>query len=125
MDPATNYHESIADLRAALMQAHVAWQSRADERMSALSDTDASDDAKFALAASLMAANYSYTLAALLGIAEKAGTDNIAVANLAAHLAFECDEILTNGDFDDHNADVPVTAMGKPLGRHLPQQVET
>ena len=102
VDSATNYHQTIEMLRRDLMLASRVWQSQVDQFQAdgTLMD-DMSNDQKIAFAASSMAASYSYTLAAALGIAEK-----IAPEEFAQHLAFEVDEILTNGDFEDHNSDI-------------------
>jgi hypothetical protein len=85
----TNYHESTDHLRGELCRA-----SRMYRRA-----VDAAGDEDFPLG-DLMAASYSYVIAAILGYARKYGTD------VADDLAFEVDEILTNGDFDGLNADI-------------------
>jgi hypothetical protein len=48
-----------------------------------------------------MAYGYSYALAAILGVAEREFGPEV-----ARRLAAGADQILTNGDFDDLNADV-------------------
>lgn len=97
---ATNYHESIDHLRRDLMKGNAHWEKVAKDYGSTPDDQVRSPAEVAAFAGSLMAASYSYTLAAILGYARKYGE------HVAHDLAFEADEILTNGDFEDMNADV-------------------
>ncbi|MEU6709920.1 hypothetical protein ABZ897_00460 [Nonomuraea sp. NPDC046802] len=106
---ATNYHKSIDDLRRDLMKGNAHWEKVA-ERYSGISDK--AEAAAFAAAS--MAGSYSYTLAAIIGYARKYGE------HVAHDLAFEADEILTNGDFEAMNADVIVaSAEGLPLPAYM------
>ncbi len=98
----SNHHESIDDLRRDLMSASMMWQARADALFPVIENADtATEVEKIALTSSLMAANYSYVLAAVLGIAQAQSPDAF-----AKHLAFEIDEMLNNGDDEDYNSDV-------------------
>lgn len=140
---ATNYHKTITDLRAGLMRESVmfdrmceshtevahrygkdrlAWKDGgesgpAPERPDAILD---------AHTGTLMAAIYAYALAAVLKVAERDLS-----AEQAQNLAFEVDEILTNGDFESLNADVipegaaaPSAAQGIELVLGKPAQPE-
>ena len=99
---ATNYHESVDDLRRDLMKGVAFWEKVTDEYKDPADKVQAR-----LLSAALMAGGYGYTLAAVLGYARKYGE------HVAHDLASEADEILTNGDFEDMNADVkPGDAFG-------------
>lgn len=92
----------VDEVRRKLMQASIMWQQRADERAVVIQKgSDATDDEKITFLAALMAANYSYTLAAVLGIAK----GHVAV-DVAARLAFAAHDIMENGDHEGFNADV-------------------
>ena len=92
VDQATDYHDSPMHLRADLLAQHKAFSNRAGSGVSL--DLHA-----------LTASNYAYTLAALLGwIGREHGTD-------AEHrAACMVDDLLTNGDSNDLNADVRVSS---------------
>jgi hypothetical protein len=100
-DAATNYHKSIDDLRRSIMNGVALWQKVADEYKEPADKVQAR-----LLSAALMAGGYGYTLAAIIGYARKYGE------HVAHDLAFEADEILTNGDFEDMNADVAAIPAG-------------
>jgi hypothetical protein len=100
-DTATNYHESVDDLRRSIMNGVALWQKVADEYKEPADKVQAKT-----LSAALMAGGYGYTLAAIIGYARKYGE------HVAHDLAFEADEILTNGDFEDMNKDVAEIPAG-------------
>jgi|SRR5690606_26323887 len=104
-DTATNYHKSIDDLRRDLMKGSAHWNKVADE-YAPNGDGERTTAVISAYTASLMAGSYAYTLAAILGYARKYGE------HVAHELAFEADEILTNGDFEDMNKDVAEMSAG-------------
>lgn len=109
-DPATNYHESTDHFRRDLIAGQAMWHQMMD------ASQDKRDDAhKDAFMASLMAGSYSYTLAAILGHAARQYGERV-----ARDLAFEADELLTNGDFDAMNADI-IVALAE--GAALPDYV--
>lgn len=83
-EPATNYHATVDDLRRSLVASSVAWDGMSGDHPAAV-----------------MATVYSYTLAAVLKVAQREFGEEA-----ARTLAFEADELLTNGDSDDLNADV-------------------
>lgn len=97
---ATNYHESIDHLRRSLMKGNAHWEKVAEQYSNFSEEKARVPSEAAAFAAASMAGSYSYTLAAILGYARKYGE------HVAHDLAFEADEILTNGDFEDMNADV-------------------
>jgi hypothetical protein len=87
--PTAETTDPVTAIRRQLVTASVSWQKRSIR-----------DDGNLDPAA-CMAANYAYTLAAALKLVQDHhGTD------AAEQLAREVDEILTDGDFDDINADV-------------------
>jgi hypothetical protein len=98
---ATNYHESVDHLRRDLMKGVALWEKVADEYKEPADKVQART-----LSAALMAVGYGYTLAAIIGYARKYGE------HVAHDLAFEADEILTNGDFEDMNKDVAEIPAG-------------
>jgi hypothetical protein len=100
-DTATNYHKSIDDLRRSIMNGVALWEKVADEYKEPADKVQART-----LSAALMAVGYGYTLAAIIGYARKYGE------HVAHDLAFEADEILTNGDFEDMNKDVSAIPAG-------------
>ncbi|MET8985919.1 hypothetical protein ABZW49_10760 [Nonomuraea wenchangensis] len=106
---ATNYHESVDDLRRDLMKGVALWEEVADEYKDPADKVQAR-----LLSAALMASGYGYTLAAILGYARKYGE------HVAHDLAFEADEILTNGDFEDMNADVKPGDSETPAASSTP-----
>jgi hypothetical protein len=98
---ATNYHESTDALRRELCRASLFHSRNADQFMGDGYNPDGDVAAKVAAVGSTMAANYAYVLAATLKFARDQFGDKVADA-----LAFEVDEMVTNGDFDDHNRDI-------------------
>lgn len=99
-DTATNYHESIDHLRRDLMKGNAHWEKVAEQYSKISNDMTRVPSEAAAFAAASMAGSYGYTLAAVLGYARKFGE------HVAHDLAFEADEILTNGDFEGLNKDV-------------------
>lgn len=107
----TNYHPSVEDFRRDLVKGHVGWEKTCQTyfepvmgaRRTGRTPTEAERDA---YAGSLMAASYSYTLAAVLKLAEQEFG-----AEVAHTLACEAEELLNNGDAEPGwNADVwPLT----------------
>lgn len=104
-ESATNYHESVDHLRRDLMKGNAHWEKVAEQYSRISEDKARVPSEAAAFAAASMAGSYGYTLAAVLGYARKYGE------HVAHDLAFEADEILTNGDFDGLNKDV---AAGAP-----------
>lgn len=104
---ATAYHQTIDDLRRALVGSSANWEKMSAEyhdqvmRSRTGDGPNVPDVVSDAYMASLMAMSYSYTLAAVLKVAQQELGEKA-----ARRLAFEADEILTNGDFDNLNADV-------------------
>lgn len=109
-DPSTNYHTSVDHFRRDLIAGQAMWHQMTDAHQ------DKRDDAhRDAFMASLMAGSYSYTLAAILGHAARHHGERV-----ARDLAFEADELLTNGDFEAMNADVIVAlAEDAPLPDYI------
>lgn len=106
----TLYHDSVDDLRRELMTSHVHYAKEVDRyRPKALAGSDPMQVTAYM--SSLSAGSYCYTLAAILGhAADKFGQE---VADELGRLA---DDILTNGDDDNINADVrpaPVAATAE------------
>lgn len=95
----TNYHESVDHLRRDLMLGYTHWDKVTKEYGGTAGQVRSSAEYA-AFAASMMAASYGYTLAAVLGHARTLGPD------VAHELASLADDLLTNGDFDGLNADV-------------------
>jgi hypothetical protein len=120
----TNYHQTLADLRGELMEASLMFHEMGelhrkvargwlDERRCLPPGTEPEAPRPVAAmdadVATLMASSYAYTLAAIIRFAgEHFGPE---VAN---GIAFEIDEILTNGDFDGLNADVMPEGKSAP-----------
>lgn len=101
---ATNYHETVTDFRRELAAAAESWNRGSEhyfKLVHAQPPAETPAEIRDAYAGTLMAYGYSYTLAAVLGVAEREFG-----LKVAERLAFEADEILTNGDFGDLNADV-------------------
>jgi hypothetical protein len=107
-DSATNYHESVDHLRRDLMKGNAHWEKVAEQYSRISEDKARVPSEAAAFAAASMAASYAYTLAAILGYARKYGE------HVAHDLAFEADEILTNGDFDGLNKDVTEAPSASP-----------
>lgn len=103
-EPAPAYHETATGLRRTLAEAAEGW-SKASERYLGLTHAQPPGETPAAVrdayVGALMAYGYSYTLAAVLGVAEREFGPEV-----AERLASDADEILTNGDFDDLNTDV-------------------
>jgi hypothetical protein len=104
-EPATNYHATVDDLRRDLVKSAAAFESMSErylelemERRGMTNPPRGDAEARIA---SLAAWGYGYTLAAVLKVAQDRFGEEV-----ARTLAFEADEILTNGDFDDLNDDV-------------------
>lgn len=106
----TIYHHSVAGFRRQLAQAAQAYRKASEEYFAGLQGkkrAEVTDTERDAYMGTLMAYGYCYTLAAVLGVAERElGPQS------ARRLATIADDILTNGDFDDLNADV---GPGVPL----------
>lgn len=100
-DPETTERAVVTQVRRDLMKAANNWESTRKRAK----EMDYGDAVGIAEGAAAMATAYAYTLAAVLGIAEKEYG-----AETAHRLASEAEEILINGDFDDHNADVRAPA---------------
>jgi hypothetical protein len=103
-----NYH-SVTEFRQQLVRAAEAWNKKKEEYFRQVQQPAAETPraALDAYAGTMMAGSYAYTLAAILGQAEREFGPQI-----ARRLASAADEILTDGDFDDMNADV---RQGVPL----------
>lgn len=104
--PATNYHDTVDDLRRDLVKASALWEATStaytDQVMRARQEgATLPEPVTDAHMASTMAMSYSYALAAVLKVASRDIGEDAARA-----LAFEVDELLQNGDFDDINGDV-------------------
>ncbi len=89
------YHETITDLRRDLVAASLEFDRLATENRAAEGP---------AYLASLIASSGQYVIAALLGHLEREWPDG------ARDAAAIVDCLLTNGDFDDLNGDVEVSA---------------
>ena len=112
----TPYSGTVTDFRAELMVTSRMWseterpyREQVHAALKAVRGTGKPPVIQPAVAdahcACMMAASYSYTLAAMLGYAEK----NFGHAT-AARLACLADNILMNGDDGEHNADVTPAA---------------
>lgn len=106
-DRGTLYHASVEDYRRCLASAYVRWHKDREKyqklvyagRDDGRKPTDAERDA---YAASLMASGYSYTLAAIIKLAEERFGPDAALV-----LANKADDLLMNGDDGrEWNADV-------------------
>ena len=102
---ATAYHETLAEFRGELVSTAADFERMKDHHGEAVHKAREVEGVPAAVRdaymAGLMAAHYGYTLAAILGVAEREFG-----AEVAERLAFVADEILTNGDERDRNADV-------------------
>lgn len=94
-------YDTVDSLRRSLMEQHRQWQQGCMTMMKSHEGKEASDVEKMAVAGSMMAANYSYTLAAVLGVIQSRGPQEL--ADFVARIA---DEVMTDGDFADLNADL-------------------
>lgn len=109
-EPSTIYHETVAEFRAELVETAHGFRERIDlYRKPAGQMTTAEKDARVG---NLMAGNYAYTLAAVLGAAAEFGRE------VQEKLATIADDILMNGDDHDRNADV----MPEPDTASLPKR---
>jgi hypothetical protein len=105
----TAYHDSVTSLRRELMQESANWSRRKDQPPVPVPYRLPGGPVSRAYTSSLMAANYAYTLAAVLGFAGREFGEGVAHA-----LACVADEVMTNGDFADLNADVqPATGQDR------------
>lgn len=96
----TMYHESVAALRRSYAEAAAAFEKTSTKRFGSAHAEGAPRVEWEAYAGNLMAANFAYTLAAVLGEAAKFGPE------AQQHLANLADNLITNGDDEDRNADV-------------------
>lgn len=100
---ATPYHETVDDLRRELASEAETFRKRAELHCVVFQRGEPEPTApeRDAYIGSLMAGNYAYTLAAVLKVAgEDFGPE------VCERLACVADDILTNGDDHDRNADV-------------------
>ena len=105
----TMYHASVEDFRRQLVQSSATWEATMrphwDAVMHARQTGESADSVpesvRDAAAAAMMASSYSYTLAAVIKMAEQEFGAEVAHA-----LANTADDILTNGDDSCWNADV-------------------
>lgn len=104
VDLATNYHASVDHLRRDLMKGNAHWEEVVKQYADTPEGQERTKAEAAAFMAAMMAGSYSYTLAAILGYARKYGE------RVAHDLAFEVDELLTNGDSEAMNADVIVAS---------------
>ena len=101
----TAYHETTRKFRAELVTSANHFTDVKAHYSKITRIPDAPQAAGDAYSSALMAMNYAYTLAAVLGTAERQfGTE------VAARLAAVAAEILTNGDDADRNADLKETS---------------
>jgi hypothetical protein len=99
-------YETVSDWRRGLVSSAYAWQ----ELAARYQGVKAPDAARDAYVGNLMAGNYSYALAAVLGVAAK--EYGVAVAKRLAWIAAS---LMIDGDSDDLNADVtPATEGNDP-----------
>lgn len=116
----TGWHYSMDDFRRDLTSAADHWREVAGQyRQKAHGETPPAEVARAdrdAYAGCLMACSYSYTLAAILRVA----ADDFG-PETARRLAAVADDILTNGDDSDLNADVK---PGAPLPPPTPRELE-
>jgi hypothetical protein len=102
---ATAYHETVDDLRRELAGEAMTFRKQMKPHQAAVfaarekhEDVPAAERAAYI--GCLMAANYAYTLAAVLAVAGDFGQE------VRERLACVADDILTNGDDHERNADV-------------------
>lgn len=117
-DTSTWNHHSVTEFRQQLVRAAEAWNKQKEEYFRQVHQPAAETPRAVldAYAGTMMAGSYAYTLAAILGQAEREFGPQI-----ARRLASAADEILTDGDFDDMNADVRADA---PLPPPTPAEQE-
>jgi len=97
-------YETVSDLRRGLVSSAVTWQEHADRHYEGRTETQAAGDA---YVGNLMAGCYSYTLAAVLGVAAREYGEAV-----ARHLAWIAASVMIDGDDDDLNADVAPATQG-------------
>jgi hypothetical protein len=90
-------YETVSDLRRGLTGSAGMWQ----ETASRYQGSDSPEAARDAHVGNLMAASYSYTLAAVLGVAAKEYGEAI-----ARRLAWIAASVMIDGDDNDLNADL-------------------
>jgi hypothetical protein len=117
-EPGTAYHETVTDFRRELIESHLEWTKMMAPYRDAVftaqaarkqdpEAADVPDSVRDAYVSSLMAAGYSYTLAAVLERAMKLDPE------IGETLACIADSVLTNGGDEDICADVwPESAKG-------------
>jgi hypothetical protein len=112
-DTSTWYHASLTDFRRQLVTAAEHWGKQKEEYFRQVHAQPAAETPRVTLdayAGTMMAGSYAYTLAAVLGLAEREFGPQI-----ARRLASAADDILENGDDEDMNADVrPGTPLPPP-----------
>lgn len=91
-------YETVSDLRRGLAASAVTWQGTADRHHEGRTAAAAAGDA---YVGNLMAATYSYALAAVLGVAAREYGEAV-----AKRLAWIAASLMIDGDSDDLNADV-------------------
>lgn len=115
-DKATLYHASVKDFRAALVKAAAMYNATSKEYQpqvfgAAAKARETGETVKVPVAVgdayrgSLMAYSYAYTLAAVIRYAGQHFGDEVAHG-----LACVADDLLTNGDDDNLNGDIPESA---------------
>jgi hypothetical protein len=100
-EPEIDHTVTVDNLRRSLMTDHQVWQKESMKLMKSTAGQTHTETEKIAVTGSMMAANYSYTLAAVLGLAQRIGP-----LGFAQILANAADEIMSNGDFDGLNSDL-------------------
>jgi hypothetical protein len=111
-EPGTPYHDTLTAFRRSLIESHLMWDGMQEPYRAIVMAWHAEhrenpetprppEPVMDAYAATMMAANYAYAIAAMIKVAQRdLGAD------AAARIAGAADDILTNGDFDALNADV-------------------
>jgi hypothetical protein len=110
-EPGTAYHETVTDFRRELIESHREWTKTMAPYRDAVfaaqsarkqdpNAADVPDSVHVAYLASMMAAGYSYTLAAVIERAMKLDPE------IGEALACVADSVLTNGGDEDICADV-------------------
>jgi len=97
----SEYYETVDDLRRELVEVVQQWRLIKDTHRIARYDENAPQVQRDAYLTGLMAGNYAYTLAAVLGVAQREFGNAV-----ASRLTSVAAGILTNGDGSDLNADV-------------------
>lgn len=99
--PVESTHETVDDLRRTLMQEHQVWQTHCTKLMNDTKGRTHSDLEKLAVTGTMMSANYSYALAAVLGLVQRIGPTGLGLV-----LSHALDDLLADGDFEDLNGDI-------------------